>query len=419
WYEAKMTDPTFKIPAEDMIKAFQAATAEGGQWHDYMFKIMDSYNGMVDRLGEEGKETLGEFFKPFFDMAKDEAIPGLIDSLDKFRTWISENQEPLQNLADSVGKIVNVGFEGFLNMLQWMVDNGDLAGKGLATIATGFGLVLANAHPLAASILAIVGGLALLKSRSEELKSGEIFGKYSEEELSTLQKYIEALKELNVAEVAKAQSGDAKAETARWEAAKDAVNQYAREVNKTDGLMQDYWDYSRKQGGNQSLGIVVDLPVKTTDGSESDVQTEINTWTLEALVKMYADATGVQSDLNSMHFTAYADLVTRGSTGITNVNGSHAGGLDEVPFDGYIARLHKGEAVLNSTNAEAWRSGSMGMGNTGRLEGMMAQLISLTQQLVSSGGKQVVLDSGVLVGQLAPALDAQLGTISSRKGRRN
>lgn len=33
----------------------------------------------------------------------------------------------------------------------------------------------------------------------------------------------------------------------------------------------------------------------------------------------------------------------------TRVNGSHANGLDYVPFDGYVAQLHKGERVMTST----------------------------------------------------------------------
>ncbi len=36
------------------------------------------------------------------------------------------------------------------------------------------------------------------------------------------------------------------------------------------------------------------------------------------------------------------------------VDGSHAGGLDYVPFDGYIAQLHQGERVLTSAEAEAY-----------------------------------------------------------------
>lgn len=42
------------------------------------------------------------------------------------------------------------------------------------------------------------------------------------------------------------------------------------------------------------------------------------------------------------------------------VNGSHAGGLGRVPYDGYIAELHEGEAVLTANQAEDyWSNASM------------------------------------------------------------
>lgn len=37
-------------------------------------------------------------------------------------------------------------------------------------------------------------------------------------------------------------------------------------------------------------------------------------------------------------------------------DGSHAGGLDYVPFDGYIAELHKGERVQTASEASDWRA---------------------------------------------------------------
>ena len=40
-----------------------------------------------------------------------------------------------------------------------------------------------------------------------------------------------------------------------------------------------------------------------------------------------------------------------------SVDGSWAVGLNYVPFDGYIAELHKGEAVLNAAEAAVWRAG--------------------------------------------------------------
>lgn len=45
-------------------------------------------------------------------------------------------------------------------------------------------------------------------------------------------------------------------------------------------------------------------------------------------------------------------------TANVNVNGSHAGGLDYVPFDGYIAELHKGERVLTASEARGYNSRS-------------------------------------------------------------
>lgn len=41
-------------------------------------------------------------------------------------------------------------------------------------------------------------------------------------------------------------------------------------------------------------------------------------------------------------------------------DGSHYHGLDYVPYDGYMARLHRGEAVLNRQEAEAYRNGGGG-----------------------------------------------------------
>ena len=42
------------------------------------------------------------------------------------------------------------------------------------------------------------------------------------------------------------------------------------------------------------------------------------------------------------------------------VNGSHAGGLDYVPYDGYVAKLHRGEMVLTRDEALAMRNGAVG-----------------------------------------------------------
>lgn len=55
--------------------------------------------------------------------------------------------------------------------------------------------------------------------------------------------------------------------------------------------------------------------------------------------------------------TVSTSYQSSGGAGRRSVNGSHRSGLDYVPFDGYIAELHKGEMVLTSQQAGLLRSG--------------------------------------------------------------
>ena len=57
-----------------------------------------------------------------------------------------------------------------------------------------------------------------------------------------------------------------------------------------------------------------------------------------------------------------SDALKRGWK-LSSINGSHADGLDYVPFDGYVAELHQGEAVLTSSEASFLRS-AMAAGRT-------------------------------------------------------
>lgn len=88
---------------------------------------------------------------------------------------------------------------------------------------------------------------------------------------------------------------------------------------------------------------------------------------------------------------------------------SFAGGLDRVPNDGYIARLHKNEAVLTAAEASVWRGGG-----SGRIEALLSELVNIMR-----AGQTIQLDSGILAGQLTPAIDARLGTVAKYKGRGN
>ena len=48
-------------------------------------------------------------------------------------------------------------------------------------------------------------------------------------------------------------------------------------------------------------------------------------------------------------------IIAAGGTYYEKVDGSNAGGLSYVPFDGYISELHRGEAVLTAQENRVWQ----------------------------------------------------------------
>ena len=176
------------------------------------------------------------------------------------------------------------------------------------------------------------------------------------------------------------------------------------------GSLKAWWDDALKATGDIFNALFeIKLP------EPSDIIGKITSW-WDGVKSSIAGIFNINANVSP----SFGGGSSTGTGGGRSIPG-HANGLDFVPRDGYLARLHYGETVLNRANADAWRSGTMGSAEVGRLETAINALSGLMQQMVANtrGGQQIVLDSGVLVGQLAPRMYEQLGTISGRKGRRN
>lgn len=138
---------------------------------------------------------------------------------------------------------------------------------------------------------------------------------------------------------------------------------------------------------------------------------------LEALCKFYAtydiNRTYTPEELAAANAGGHweIDTVAGATTPVFKpADGSHANGLEYVPHNGYRALLHEGEAVLNSREANEWRSGNVGSADA---------VAAAVREAMGGIQFNVMLDSGALVGQLAPQMDASLGALAGRKGRRN
>lgn len=83
---------------------------------------------------------------------------------------------------------------------------------------------------------------------------------------------------------------------------------------------------------------------------------------MQPLLEAQVDALVAQLDRLSTYggFTVSGGSVSMYSA----INGSHAAGLDRVPFDNYLAVLHEGESILPAEEARLWRSFRSGEAST-------------------------------------------------------
>lgn len=78
----------------------------------------------------------------------------------------------------------------------------------------------------------------------------------------------------------------------------------------------------------------------------------ITSWFSEAVQKLFSSISGIGSKIKE----------SVGS--VLNISGSHASGLDYVPYDGYVAELHKGERVLTKSENERYSENKGNGGDT-------------------------------------------------------
>ena len=105
---------------------------------------------------------------------------------------------------------------------------------------------------------------------------------------------------------------------------------------------------SLAQGILNALGLLVDAGANVVESIKQGIA---SAWD------------GIVSWFNGLWDSLFGNRTANVNVNATSsggVDGSHAGGLSYVPFDGYIAELHKGETVLTRIEAEDYRKGNSG-----------------------------------------------------------
>lgn len=427
---------TFFESANETMKLCEA-TGAYVQMLEGVGMNVDDFNAGLAQCGTEAerqaymldvtRRALGEASRTYSENNKDIiAANQAHDDLTQTMSKLGEMGEPiLTQIINSVNQLATQALPYLQSALQWMNENGEETKAAILGIAAAMAVAAATAHPYAAAVLAIVSALGLIRARNAD---GDAYNhwlnEFTDEDLAKLQAYVDAVNETRGAEEALNEAWMNGADTTSLtDALIESQNRRDAafaEANAIDGLIAAYDAWRSGQAENTGKDLYLDVPARISEDSGGNMQDELDGLTLEADAQVYGNYSAMYSEIANLGLTAYANVIPYSTPGAGNsVDGSHAGGLDFVPHDGYIARLHYGEKVLTRSQADAMRSGETG--DTGRLEALMTQMLAYLAQMAGGmgGGQQIVLDTGVLVGQIAPAMDERLGTISTRKGRRN
>ena len=120
-------------------------------------------------------------------------------------------------------------------------------------------------------------------------------------------------------------------------------------------MLKQIWDeiinYDWLAAGDRVIKSLQD-GIEAAWDALSDGLTEFGT-AYSATAPLMSLSTHTKTELSALRTSQAAAPADAPSTA------RHRSGLEYVPFDGYIAELHKGETVLTSQQAGLWRSGAV------------------------------------------------------------
>lgn len=146
------------------------------------------------------------------------------------------------------------------------------------------------------------------------------------------------------------------------ETAEAAVSEYAPVL---ESAMADYETAKKALESFGKEGETAGTEAGEEAGQSAAEELKNQESDVDAAVRQLAESAQQEARKKPIVIPARLRL-TGGAGGISAIayDGSHATGLDRVPYDNYLARLHVGESVLTASEAQRWRESKSGGGVT-------------------------------------------------------
>ena len=303
------------VAFEEIKGAINQATSEGGQFYQGMDKASQTTQGLISTLKDAAQSKIGELFSSISEKIK-ELLPNVISFVENIDTeeivtGIENLMQTFENLLPVITGVTaaTVAYKAATS-IAGIIDALRKATEGQTIAQTLLNAVM-NANPfvLVATLVAgLVAALVTLWHTNDDFRNAVI----------------------EIWEKIKGAFSDA------WEAIKSTFSRWGEFFSglwdQLTDIFSGVWEWF--------TGIGEDI----VDGIWQGIS---NVW--DSLVGWF-------NSLWDGLFGGRSVDVSVNQSANARVDGSHAGGLLSVPFDGYIAELHKGERVLTAREASRYNN---------------------------------------------------------------
>ncbi len=237
----------------------------------------------------------------------------------------------------------------------------------------------------------------MVKSLQEKGVSADILAQYADGSQESFNQ-LQAMEKASADEITALNDAYAKLEETKKGAAETIADAQLQVDEKVDDLVTSIakiaTEVNTENAGNNVFDMAQGI-IDSLQGQYPGISKWVNT---------------INAKIGSLGTSVHASPSFAGQLGLSYVGGDigkgFATGLDYVPYNDYVARLHEGEAVLTKAEASLWRRGDDAGGAVGIDYGQLGQAVA-----AALSGMSVQMD-GQAVGVLVT------GAVSREMGRR-
>lgn len=316
------------ISVEELQSAMEAVTTGTGQFAGGMEAASHTMQGLISTLQDNARALVGEVFQPISDGLLGQVLPGAIEAIGQLTTAFQTNG--VSGMVTAASSIIASFLSAFTSMLPEFIT---LAMSMLQTLGSGISQNLPTITNAAfQAFMAFVQGLTQMMP-------------------GLLDMALQMVMTLGQNLVANAP-----------QIVDSAVQLFTSFIDTMIEWLPQLIPLAFQIVTTLATSLIENIPTlaeSVLQLGEAVVQGIMNgiaaAW--GGLVSWF---TGLWDGL----FGNRTVNVNVNATSSSGVDGSHAGGLAYVPFDGYIAELHKGERVLTAREADEYRKNGV-QGGTG------------------------------------------------------